>query len=61
MSSITVEIPPRGADPFLFRREFLHRVRLALSAAHIAGAIEAATLVELLRALPPSSTDELAA
>ena len=60
MASITVEIPPASETPFLFRRAFLHAVRLAIGAAQIAGTVDAATLVECMRALPPAAPDESA-
>jgi hypothetical protein len=52
--AIVVEIPARNADPFLFRREFLRRIRLAINLAQIDGEINAAIAVECLKALPPA-------
>jgi hypothetical protein len=62
VSRITVEIiiPPRGADPFQFRREFLRRIRAAVGQAQIDGELDAAIAVECFKALPPASTDERA-
>jgi hypothetical protein len=57
MSTITVETPPLSdSGAFAFRREFLHRLRVAIGAAQIRGEIDAGTCVELLRALPPPQT-----
>lgn len=57
MSEITVEIPPLGADPFVFRREFLRRIRAAIGQAQIDGQLDTQTAVECFKALPPASVD----
>jgi hypothetical protein len=57
-SALAVQIPPAAETPFLFRRAFLHSIRVAIGQAQIAGEIDAATCVELLHALPPASADE---
>jgi hypothetical protein len=56
--SLTVEIPPAAETAFLFRRAFVHAIRVAIGAAHNNGELDAVTAVECLRALPPASTDE---
>ena len=56
--SLTIEIPPAAESPYLFRRIFLHNIRLAIGQAQLAGTIDAQTAVELLRALPPASSGE---
>ena len=58
MASVTIEIPAAADSPFLFRRAFVHAIRVAIGAAQIRGDIDACTTVELLRALPPASADE---
>lgn len=60
MKTVTVEIPPRdaGANQILFRREFLRRIRSAISQAQINGELDAETAVECFKALPPATSDE---
>jgi hypothetical protein len=60
VASITVEIPSlaESGGAFQFRREFLHRLRVAIGQAQIAGSIDAATTIELLKALPPPPADD---
>lgn len=61
MASITIEIPPAAENGFIFRRAFVHAIRLAIGAAQINGDIDAQTAIECLRALQPASADEPAA
>jgi hypothetical protein len=58
---LTVEIPPAAESPFLFRRAFVHAIRVAIGDAQIAGELDAATAVECLRSLPPAAPGEAAA
>jgi hypothetical protein len=57
VSGIAIEIPPRGADPFAFRRAFLGAIRKAIGDAQISGELDAETAVECFKALPPPAPD----
>jgi hypothetical protein len=51
-ATITFTIPPPAESPFTFRRALLDAIRSAISAAQVAGEIDAQAAVECCRALP---------
>ena len=51
-TTITVELPPPADSQFLFSREFLNAIRLAISKAQIRGDIDAPLAVACFKSLP---------